>query len=153
MTPSRATFRNVMTLLGADTVTLAAALSVRLITTAFAESMDYVPLTADEATFDGYAGIDRVAATRPTSDDPATGNRVLTITPPLGGWRWESTGLTNLPQTINGYVVMLGAATIALTGGTMLACKRLDTAITITAADQAVLLPDPQLTLVVGGIR
>jgi hypothetical protein len=37
--------------------------------------------------------------------DPATGQQRITIIEPLGGWRWQTTALTNLPQTIYGFAL------------------------------------------------
>jgi hypothetical protein len=38
--------------------------------------------------------------------DPASLQQLITLVPPAGGWRWETTGLGNLPQTIYGFVVV-----------------------------------------------
>ena len=151
--PTRSLFERIMTLLGADSVTMAGALVVRLIKEPFSESLDQTFTADDEADFDGYAGIDVAAATRPTANDPATGDRLLTVTPPAGGFRWETTGATNLPQTIYGYVVCddttaLGTTTIAW-------MKRFSSTeeVTLTAADQEVLAGTIQQRLVVPGLQ
>lgn len=64
------------------------------------------------ATFDGYA--DKAAGASPfaVGVDPVTGDQIITINEPAGGWRWETTGLTNLPQTIFGYALANGAVNL-----------------------------------------
>lgn len=142
MTPSLVAFKKMVDLLGADTITFAGTLSVGLIKTPFSPSLNMSFVAGDEANFTGYAFKTLTAATRPTANDPATGDRLLTITPPVGGFVWETTGTTNLPQTIYGYYV--GADTIGI-GGTLLGAALLDAPVVLTATDQQVQIPDPQL--------
>lgn len=149
MTPVQILLTAISTAVGADAAKLAGDVSVCLMTNAFAPGPDTTFIGANEATFDGYAPIVKTAATRPTAFDPATGDRILTIPPPAGGWIWETTGPTNLPQTITGFAVYTGAAGMA---GTLLACQRLPSNVVLTAADQQVSINDPMLRFLVGGV-
>lgn len=38
--------------------------------------------------------------------DPVTGDYIMIMIPPAGGWRWTSTGTTNLPQQITGLALV-----------------------------------------------
>lgn len=58
-----------------------------------------------EADFDGYAGIAVGTGLVRVYIDPATGENIIEMIPPLGGWHWVTTGITNLPQTIYGYAL------------------------------------------------
>lgn len=40
------------------------------------------------------------------SIDPATGDIIVTLKTPLGGWRWESTATPGTPETVYGLVVV-----------------------------------------------
>jgi len=50
--------------------------------------------------------------------DPGTGDIIVNLVEPAGGWQWVTTGTTNLPQTIYGYA-LLNAAGNALVGVTV----------------------------------
>jgi len=43
------------------------------------------------------------------SVDPETGDPMLTVVPPVGGWYWETADAVNLPQLIYGYAVINAA--------------------------------------------
>ncbi len=95
-------------LLAADTATLAKAADankVVLVAGAFAsnEDLDLDSLTL--ASFDG--GTPKLLALDEQfcGIDPLTGDSILSLVPPAGGFRWETTGTTNLPQTIYGVIV------------------------------------------------
>jgi hypothetical protein len=58
------------------------------------------------ADFDGSDPILGTTGTQEVGLDPQTGEQIITMKEPLGGWRWAVTGSTNLPQTIQGYVLV-----------------------------------------------
>jgi hypothetical protein len=64
--------------------------------------------------------------------DPVTGDQRVTLIEPVGGWRWETSGVTNLPQTIYGFALRDAAGT------TLLAVETLATPITLTEAGQEI---------------
>jgi len=84
------------------------------------------------ADFTGSTGKIVPAGTQPVANDPATQEQVISIQPPAGGFRWETTALTNLPQTIYGYA-FIDADTPQL-----LATAQLDTPVTLQAVGEVV---------------
>jgi hypothetical protein len=147
--PTQVIMTALSTLLGADAGTLAQALVVGLIKHAFVPTLAPVLLAADEADFDGYAPIAVGAATRPTAFDPATGDRMLDIPPPAGGYRWETTGATNLAQTIYGWYVgddVIGTGVIFETG-------LFDAPIILNGIDQLVEVPQILIRMLAGGVQ
>jgi hypothetical protein len=93
-------------LLAADPTTLAPvanANKVVLIKSAFTPNELLTPADLTPADFDGSTAKLAAVGTQQAGLDPATGDQVITIVEPVGSWRWETTGTTNLPQTIYGY--------------------------------------------------
>lgn len=99
-----------------------------------------------EADFDGYAALS--SSTDPTvALDPATQDYRIRIPDPAGGWRWVTTGVTNLNQTIYGWF---------LTGqdsGALWDAVRLQTPIILTGVGQEVVLGDIAMTLPPGFVQ
>lgn len=132
------------TLLAADATLLAPAVSankVILIKTEFTPNENIVPADYTEADFDGYAAKAGSTGAQETAIDPLTNQQIITITEPAGGWRFASTGVTNLPQTIYGY------ALVDSTKATVLASALLPAPVPITASGQEVNLGSVKLTL------
>jgi len=132
-------------LLAADDTTLAPAANANkmaLIAAAFTpdEGLEEGDLTY--ASFDGSTPITGVVGTQQAGVDPATLDQIVTIKEPAGGWRWESTGVTNLPQTIYGFALLDNALAV------LLAVASLDEPVTITAAGQEINLGACKLTIV-----
>jgi len=136
------------TLLASDTVTLAHATTLRvgLVKEAFTPGDDLAIGDLVLADFDGYAAKTPVPGTQPSGLDPASADFKITISPPAGGWRWETTGLTNLPQTIFGYIIY------QTSGPTLRASALLPSPIELTGINQEVLLPSVDLTFLQGMI-
>lgn len=67
------------------------------------------------------------------SIDPATGDRILVLKPPAGGWVWYVTAGTNLPQTIYGFILMNAALS-----GLVAVSEPLETPVELTAIGQYV---------------
>ncbi len=118
MIPVAALTLEMMTLLGADTVTLAAAAWVMPLKKAFTPGSD--PEIDDTwiADFDGSTPKACGAATRVPHTDAGTGQVFLSMPPPAGGYLWTTTGVTNLPQTIYGYALSSSSTTVE--GGDLL---------------------------------
>lgn len=124
-----------MQLLAADSATLAPALNgnkVALVKAAFTPSEALAIGDVTLADFDGSTPLVAGTGTQPEGLDPATADSVVTIKPPATGWRWETTGITNLPQTIFGFILMDNA------GAVLLASELLVNTITLTAVNQVV---------------
>jgi len=122
-------------LLAADATTLAPAADANVI------ALVQAPITPGEglalidvtlADFDGSTPIAVGLGTQPEGLDPATANAIITLKPPVGGWRFETTGVTNLPQTIYGFVLLNDAM------DTLLASESLETPIVLTAVNQVI---------------
>lgn len=92
-------------LLGADDTTLAPAANANEIGLLMADFADDDTLVVGDltfATFDGYDEISAGVGAQFVGLDPLTQEQIITIKPPVGGWRWEATGATGLPMTIYG---------------------------------------------------
>lgn len=138
-----------MQLLAADTATLAQAANENLIVLCMnqiAPDEDTVMADIDEATFDGYAGIDCALGAQVEGLDPANNDSLIDIQPAAGLFRWETTGLTNLPQTIYGFALCNAAKTV------LFACELFDEPVTLTAINQRVDVPSATLRQAQGSI-
>lgn len=122
-------------LLAADTATLAPAVNANkmiLIKAPFSpsEALKFADLVA--ADFDGSTPLLAGTGTQAEALDPLTNDAIIDILPPAGGFRWETTGITNLPQTIYGYALCDNGLT------TVLCAAVFETPITLTAINQRV---------------
>jgi len=84
------------------------------------------------ADFDGSTPLAVELGTQQVANDPATGEQIVTLVEPLGGWRWETTGLTNLPQTVYGYALLTEAS------AELLAVEPLPAPITLSEVGQEI---------------
>lgn len=103
---------------------------IHLAKAAFTPSMSMLPGDFIEADFDGYLPLEGVVGAQLAFLDPATLRRVVQLKDPAGGWHWESTGVTNLPQDIFGYWLSSND------GLTVYASQLLDTPVTISGSGQ-----------------
>lgn len=145
MIPTKAVRLQLGELLADDATTLAPAANANeliLLKDAFVPTEDLVIGDLTEADFDGYAPIGGAIGTQQAGVDPATGDQIVTNKEPLGGWRWEVTGATNLPQTIYGF------ALTDSTGATLLASELLAEPITLTAIGDEINVGVAQLRIV-----
>lgn len=134
------------TLLAADATTLNPAagdeLEMVLLMADFAPNPSLVVGDLTFATFDGSPPLSCAAGAPFAAHDPLTNEWILTPREAAGGWRWETTGVTNLPQTIYG---------VALTSddqATLFGVHHFDTPIVLTAADQEINLGTEQFRMV-----
>jgi hypothetical protein len=134
------------TLLAADATTLNPGagdeLEMVLLMADFAPSPATVVGDLTIATFDGHAPLSAAAGAPFVAKDPLTNEWIITPREAAGGWRWETTGVTNLPQTI------YGAALLSDDQATLFGLEHFDTPITLTAADQEVNLGTEQFRMV-----
>lgn len=133
-----ATLREKMAqLLAADVATLAPAADaniVALVKAIFTPTEATVVGELDLADFDGSTPLACGTGTQPEGLDPLTADALITLKSPVGGWRWETTGVTNLPQTIYGFALLNDDGTV------LLACERLTTPIVLNAVNQVLTL-------------
>ena len=126
-------------LLAADTATLAQAADNNVIALLMANFVPSESLAVGDvvlATFDGSTPILVGLGAQPEGLDPNTNDSIITLKPPVGGWRFETTGVTNLPQTIFGFVLLNKLL------DTLLASASLPAPITLTAVNQVIELSD-----------
>lgn len=122
-------------LLAADAATLAPvalANKVALVKASFVLNEDLVLGTLTLADFTGSTPIAGVVGAQQSGVDPVTGDQVVTILPPAGGYRFEATNAANLPQTIYGYIITDNA------GAVLLGAALFPVPITLTGAGQYV---------------
>jgi hypothetical protein len=137
MLPSQAMLNRLMTILGADTGSIAAATApkVHLAQAAFTPGPGLTLGSLTEATFTGYAALQGAAGAVVPFVDPLTGLLTLNVPDPAGGWHYSVTGGTSLPMTIFGfYVTDSGVAT--LWGASLFT-----TPVLLTASGQGVDIP------------
>jgi len=147
MVPSQAQFELMLQLLGAQSPGFGETTDgpmVILLQQPFVPAPERVIGDLVEADFDGYAGVEANAGPKPQSLDPNNGDSLLKITAPTP-YLWETTGLTNLPQTIYGFAVTNNAGTL------LLACDTIDP-VTLDGINQSIEIPIPTLRQTVGSV-
>jgi len=115
MTPTDLILNALQTLLGEDPATLAPVtdgLLVHLANAAFTPSVSLVLAGLSEADFTGAAALEAGAGPCQLFTDGISGLRVIQLNEPLGGWHWQPTNTSNLPQIIYGYYVTDNPATV-----------------------------------------
>ncbi len=137
MQPSNVILDEIATLLAHDATTLAnmTALHVHLAKAAFTPTPGLDPTTLNEADFMGYTVLSPTAGNQLEYVNPGSGLRTIELSPPIGGWHYQTTGTPNLPQTIFGWWVTDHTDAI-LYGSGLLA-----TAIPLSASGQGIDLP------------
>jgi len=136
-------------LLAADATTLAPPVNaneVALIAADFTPTEDLVIGDLTLATFTGSTPKNAGVGTQGVGNDPATGNQVITILDPAGGWRWECTVAPGAPETI------FGIALTTDTGAALLGTQKLPTPIVIVAVGDQVLVGSVTMTINVAPI-
>jgi hypothetical protein len=144
MVPLKAVRLQLGELLAGDTTTMAPVTGNKmvLIKTAFVPNENIVLADLDQADFDGSTALVCGSGVQPVGIDPSTQDQVITIKSPVGGFRWETSGLTNLPQTIYGYALMDNAAAV------LLGSELLDTPILLSAVGEEIDLGSVKMTIV-----
>jgi hypothetical protein len=106
MLPMKALRLKFGTLLAADSGSLAPAVNANkifLINAVFTPNENLIMANLSQATFTGSTPIAGVTGTQPTGVDPTTGDQIITISPPAGGYIWTCTVAPGAPETIYGY--------------------------------------------------
>jgi hypothetical protein len=143
MIPGQTLINRLITLLAGDTTTLAPAASnvkAHLAAATFTPSPALTVGSFTEATFTGYAALLAGLNAQQSFVDSATGNQIIQLLEPAGGWHWATTAATSLPMTIFGYYVTDNASAV-LYGSALLT-----TPITLTASGQGVDVAQIRLT-------
>lgn len=143
MQPTFAMANQVSNLVATDTTQLAAATATKLhlASASFTPSLSLLIGSMTEATFTGYAALAAGATGAQLNYfDPATGNQIVEVKAPAGGWVFKCTGSTGLPQTIFGsYLSDNGSANL-------LGSQLLSPSVTLTAANQGLEVPNVRYT-------
>jgi len=148
MLPLTSLQQKAMTLLGHDTASFQLnGNGVTLVPAAFTPGDAFMATFPTQPTTGGLGTLEQGADTPQTTVDPATGQIVTTIFPPVGGWRWVSSDTVGLPVTIHGFVYAQESE------GTVLACQLFDVPITITASGQEITIPEVAMRLPFGVIN
>lgn len=134
MIPTTPLLSAMAALLAADPATLAevAKVGVKLVKAAFVPGIGLVAGDLTYADFDGSGALAVSSATADVFTDPATGEVIIQLKEPAGGWHWVTTGVTNLPQTI------YGAALRNSTGADLWGSVLLDNPVVLSAAGQGI---------------
>lgn len=143
--PTFAVRKQLGTLLAADTTTLAPATNanaIALINAAFTPNENLLIGSLSFATFVGSTPIDGATGAQGVGIDPATGEQIVTILAPAGGWRWTCTTAPITPETIYGYALTDHA------GATLLGTALLTTPITISEVGDVIDLGAVEITFV-----
>jgi len=120
MTPTLALREKAMQLLAADTATLAPAANANkmaLVKVDFSPAESLVIGDLEFADFDGSTPLDLGLGAQAEGLNPGTTDAVIDLKVPAGGLRWETTGVTNLPQTIFGWALLDNAEAVLLATG------------------------------------
>jgi len=141
MTPKQAVIDSIIVAIGSNTFTFAGTLYMHLLKEPFAESPAYVPPNANMATFDGYAPVLIDMNTRPTSTDPLTGDQLMVINPDTDPFYFETTGTTNLPQTI--YGIALSSSSTTFAAGAYMGCEALALPVELSGTGQSIVIHPP----------
>lgn len=133
--PMVAVRKQIGSLLAADPTTLAPAGSankIALIMAPFTLTEDLVVGDLTLATFATSTPIAGATGAQGVSLDPATGDQVITVLDPVGGYRYVVTATTNLPQAI------YGCALLDTTLANLLAVALFATPVNLTTVGQAI---------------
>lgn len=107
-TPTSVLLNRVATLLSTDTGSLApAALAVKvhLAIAPFTPGPSLTVSSFTEATFSGYTALSAGTGNQESFTDPPSGQRIVQLQEPAGGWHWQANGATGLPQTVYGFYI------------------------------------------------
>lgn len=123
------------TILSTDTGSLAPAaggVKVHLASAPFNPAPSLLLAGLTEATFQGYAALLAATGAQMEFVDPVTGNRVVQLQEPAGGWHWATTGAVGLPMTIYGIYVTDNGVTV------LYGSQLFSTPVVLTASGQGI---------------
>jgi len=109
MVPTQVMLDSVAKEIATDTSVLAAALFLQifLIKAPFTPGPTLTVAGLTQADFAGSTALANTSATMLKYKDSSTGEWLVEVPPPAGGWHWQTTSeVTNLPQSIYGWGLM-----------------------------------------------
>lgn len=143
MQPSSVFANKTAALVAADVSFLAAATlnKIHLASATFTPSLTLTLANLTEATFPGYAAlVGGGTGTQFNFFDPATGNSVVEVKAPAGGWIFNTSGTTGLPQTVYGYYLTDNGS------ATLIGSALLPAPVTLNATNQYIEIPPVRFT-------
>lgn len=144
MNPTQVMLDSVATAIASDATVLANPLFVKvfLVKAPFVPGPNLTVADLTPADFAGSAALANTTAVILQYKDPLTGEWIVEVPPPVGGWHWQTTsGVTNLPQTIYGFACVDN--TSAILYGTQL----LPTPLLLNGNGQGIDLPNVNFRL------
>jgi hypothetical protein len=150
ITPTNVLLDRMAALLAADATTLAPAalnVHVHLAMAPFTPGPTLTVASFTEAAFTGYAALNAGTGGQQSFADPGTGNRVIQLLEPAGGWHWATTAGAGLPITIYGYYVTDNANAV-LYGSALL-----PTPVTLAATAQGVDVAQVRFALIPSALQ
>ena len=135
MIPTKAVRLQLGELLAADATTLAPAADANKVALIVAPFTPVETLVLGDLTLASFTGSTPLAAgtgTQQAGIDPATGQQVVTILEPAGGFRWECTASPAEPQIVYGFALTDNA------GAVLLGVEALAEPVTISAAGEEI---------------
>lgn len=145
MLPMKALRLQLGDLLAADTTTLAPATNankIALVNASFTPNENLAIGDLSFATFTGSTPKAGAAGTQGVGNDPTTGDQIITILTPVGGWRWTCTSAPTAPETIYGYALTDNA------GATLLGVAALPAPVSIALVGDQIDLGAVEMTFV-----
>lgn len=149
MLPVKSVRQQLGALLSADATTLAPAVNaneIALVVAPFTpnENLVIANLTlASGTTFTGGGAINVPLGAQGVGNDPVTGDQIVTILAPAGGWRWVCTAAPAGPVTVYGFCLA------TKTAAALLASQLLPTPIVIQNVNDQIDLGDIQIVFVI----
>lgn len=144
MIPSRTWLNAVAALIGADTNYLAQPTTFVLVTllkAAFTPGPDLDIATLVPADFTGSAAKHAASAATQVFRDNLTGNQILQVNEPAGGWHWQASVAPAPAQVIYGYMLTTSD------GATLIASERFETNVNINAVGDGVDIGEVRIIL------
>ena len=87
---------------------------IRLVAGEFTPDENLVVADLTFATFTGSTALDVGLDDQLVGIDPTTGEQLITLIEPVGGWRWECTATPGAPQNIYGFALLTAASAALL---------------------------------------
>lgn len=144
MLPTRAFLQLVANAIAADALGFAELtpfVRICLAKNPFTPGPDLVLDDLTAADFDGYAVKHAGDASPSVFTDPNTGEWIIQLDSPAGGWHWQANGVTNFPQTIYGWYCT------AADGDTLHAAELFSSPITLTAIGDGIDIAEARVRL------
>ncbi len=133
--------------MGADVTWLAEPttfVAVHLAKNNFTPSPTLAITDLEEADFNSYAALHAASAATQVFNDPGSGNQIVQVREPAGGWHWQTGSSASLPQTIYGFYLT------SSDGDTLIGSERFPTPFVLTDTGDGVDIAEVRFAI--GGV-